>query len=108
VHYGSVSYQPHLVKTGICNLPFFLKIPSASIISVIQHRDLIGRTERGFDFLGYHFGPEGLTDAQKTLGEFVERATRLYEQEPGEPFVPSGSGSTQNGGQYGQWRVSGI
>ncbi len=24
-------------------------------------RSFIGRTERGFDFLGYHFGPEGLT-----------------------------------------------
>ena len=46
---------------------------------------LIGRTERGFDSLGYHFGPEGLSIAQKTLDNFVERAIRLYEQEPGEP-----------------------
>jgi len=30
--------------------------------------------------LGYHFGPEGLTVAQKTMYNFVERATRLYEQ----------------------------
>ena len=30
-------------------------------------------------------GPEGLAIAQKTLNNFVERATRLYEQGPGEP-----------------------
>jgi hypothetical protein len=32
--------------------------------------------------LGYHFGPEGLAIAQKTLYNFVERAIRLYDQEP--------------------------
>ena len=49
-----------------------------------QHPDktLIGRTEQGFDFLGYHFGPEGLAIAHKTLNNFVERAIRLYEQDP--------------------------
>jgi len=51
----------------------------------ILHQPLLARTERGFDFLGYHFGPEGLSIAQKTLNNFVERATRLYEQGPGEP-----------------------
>jgi len=40
----------------------------------------MGRTERGFDFLGYHFGPEGLAIARKTLNNFVTRASRLYEQ----------------------------
>lgn len=52
-----------------------------------KHPDktLIGRTDRGFDFLGYHFHPKGLTVAEKTLMRFVERATRLYEQEPGKP-----------------------
>ncbi len=51
-----------------------------------KHPDktFIGRIERGFDFLGYHFGPEGLTMAAKTIEQFVERALRLYEQEPGE------------------------
>jgi len=42
----------------------------------------MGRTKRRFDFLGYHFGPERLAIAEKTLENFVERATRLYEQEP--------------------------
>ena len=51
-----------------------------------KHPDktFIGRIERGFDFLGYHFSPEGLTVAEKTIEQFVERALRLYEQEPGE------------------------
>ena len=56
-----------------------------------KHPDktFVGRTERGFDFLGYHFGPEGLTMAAKTIEQFVERALRLYEQEPGELGGPS-------------------
>ncbi len=51
-----------------------------------KHPDktFVGRTERGFDFLGYHFGPEGFTVAAKTIEQFVARAIRLYEQEPGE------------------------
>ncbi|NQU14238.1 MAG: hypothetical protein HQ561_08810, partial [Desulfobacteraceae bacterium] len=46
---------------------------------------LIGRTERGFDFLGYHFGPEGLAIAYETIERFRERIARLYEQGPGDP-----------------------
>jgi hypothetical protein len=45
-------------------------------------KTFIGRIERGFDFLGYHFSPKGLTAARKTLKRFVSRATRLYEQKP--------------------------
>ena len=37
----------------------------------------------------YHFGPEGLTVAAKTIEQFVAPAIRLYEQEPGEPFGSS-------------------
>ncbi len=55
-------------------------------LCLLKHPDktFIGRIERGFDFLGYHFGPEGLTLAAKTIEQFVARAVRLYEQEPGE------------------------
>jgi hypothetical protein len=53
---------------------------------------LVHGTKRGFDFLGYHFGPEELAIAQKTLYNFVERAIRFYEQEPREPY-----GSTRLG-----------
>jgi len=47
-----------------------------------QHPDktMIGRTKRGFDFLGYHFEPEGLSVAGKTIERFIERISRLYEQ----------------------------
>jgi RNA-directed DNA polymerase len=42
----------------------------------------MGRIEKGFDVLGYHFSPQGLLLAQKTIDNFVEKALRLYEQEP--------------------------
>jgi RNA-directed DNA polymerase len=47
-----------------------------------KHPDktFIGRIERGFDFLGYHFSRPGLTVAAKTIANFIEKASRLYEQ----------------------------
>ena len=56
-----------------------------------KHPDktFIGRIERGFDFLGYHFSREGLTVAKATIRKFVTRAIRLYEQEPGEAEASS-------------------
>jgi len=47
-----------------------------------QHPDktLIGRTERGFDFLGYFLKPSSLSVARKTIERFKERIARLYEQ----------------------------
>lgn len=41
----------------------------------------MGKTEKGFDFLGFHFSPEGLSVAEKTIENFIARAIRLYEQE---------------------------
>ena len=54
-----------------------------------KHPDktFIGRIERGFDFLGYHFNPAGFTVAKATIEKFVELATRHYAQEPGEAFA---------------------
>jgi RNA-directed DNA polymerase len=48
-----------------------------------KHPDktFIGRIEPGFDFLGYHFSPAGLAVAKKTVANFIEKASRLYEQE---------------------------
>ena len=48
-----------------------------------KHPDktVIGRIERGFDFLGYDFGPAGLRVAKQTITNFLEKASRLYEQE---------------------------
>jgi hypothetical protein len=56
------------------------------LLCLLKHpvKTFVGRTGRGFDFLGYHFGPEGFTVAAKTIEQFVARAIRLYEQQPGE------------------------
>ncbi len=64
----------------------------------------IGRIERGFDFLGYHFGPDGLSVAGKTFEWFVGRAARLYEQESGKLPPPPSLGCTCSGGSGGQER----
>ena len=39
-----------------------------------------GRIAKGFDFLGYSFEPKGLSLAPKTLANFLDRITQLYEQ----------------------------
>ncbi len=56
-----------------------------------KHPDktFIGRIDKGFDFLGYHFSRAGLTVARATIEKFVERAFRLYEQDRREPSGPS-------------------
>ena len=40
----------------------------------------MGRIEKGFDFLGYHFSPQGLSLADKTVENFIEKARRIHEQ----------------------------
>jgi hypothetical protein len=47
-----------------------------------KHPDktLLGRTERGFDFLGYFIKPGRLSVSLKTIKNFMERIVRLYEQ----------------------------
>jgi RNA-directed DNA polymerase len=45
-------------------------------------KTVIGRIEKGFDFLGYHISPEGLSVARKTVENFIERSARLYGREP--------------------------
>jgi len=56
-----------------------------------KHPDktLIGRIERGFVFLGYHFDPKRFGVARKTVENFLSREIRLYEQEPGEAISPA-------------------
>ena len=42
-------------------------------------KTFIGKIERGFDFLGYHFSPDGLSLAEKTVHNFDERLSlRCY------------------------------
>ena len=50
----------------------------------IPGKTFIGGIEKGFDFLGYRFTPRSLTVARMTIENFLERALRLYEQEPAE------------------------
>ncbi len=40
-----------------------------NVLCLEKHPDktFIGRIERGFDFLGYHFGPDGLSVAKKIV-----------------------------------------
>jgi RNA-directed DNA polymerase len=56
-------------------------------LSLEKHPDRTStdRTEKGFDFLGFHFSPEGLSVAEKTIEKFLARALRLYGQGQGQP-----------------------
>jgi len=49
---------------------------------------IVGRIENGLDFLGYHFSPEGLSVAEKTIEKFLARAVWLYDQEKGSLSTP--------------------
>ena len=63
-------------------------------LSLEKHPDkpFVGRIERCFDFRRHHFGPGGLSVAKATIQRFVERASRLYEQERERPDCPSALG----------------
>jgi len=46
-----------------------------------QEKRFIGRIEKGFDFLGYHFqSGQKLRPSAESLRRLVEHASRLYEQ----------------------------
>jgi hypothetical protein len=51
-------------------------------LKVEEHPDktLIGRIERGFDFLGYRFSSAALGIAPQTIERFKARLARLYER----------------------------
>ena len=59
-----------------------VRLPIASV-ALTEHSDkaFIGRIDKGFDFLGYHFSRAGLSIAIKTVERFVKHATQLYEHE---------------------------
>ena len=73
-----------------------------------KHPDktFIGRIERGFDFLGYHFSPAGLAVAKKTIANFIEKASRLYEQE--RRAVSAASPLEMYVRRWLRWSASGI
>jgi hypothetical protein len=51
-------------------------------LRVMPHPDktAMGRTAKGFDFLGYWVTPRGLRVAARTVAKMVEKLARLYEQ----------------------------
>ncbi len=52
-------------------------------LNLEKHPDktLIGRTEQGFDYLGYFLKPDELTVSDQTVKRFAKRIARLYEQD---------------------------
>jgi hypothetical protein len=73
-----------------------------------KHPDktFIGKIDKGFDFLGYHFGPGGLSIARQSVSNFVARVSQLYEQEPGEPFDSSRLGTYVQ--LWARWARAGL
>lgn len=81
-------------------------ILAALLLEKHPNKTFIGRTARGFAFLGYFLTPWGISVAQDTYGRLVERATRLYEQEPGEPCGSSRFGQYVK--RWSSWLTAGI
>jgi hypothetical protein len=54
------------------------------LLGLLKHpqKTSMGRVAKGFEFLGYHYGRDGLSLAEKTIDNFMSKALRLYEQEP--------------------------
>ncbi len=61
-----------------------------------KHPDktFIGRIEKGFDFLGYHFSRDGLTVAKATIERFLERRPGFMSRSGRGPKGPPGLGCT--------------
>ncbi len=73
-----------------------------------KHPDktFIGRIEKGFDFLGYHFGPDGLGVAKATIEKLIKRASRLYEQKRMGVVAPDALGMYMR--RWTRWVRSGV
>jgi hypothetical protein len=68
-------------------------------------KTFIGKIAKGFDFLGYHFSPDGLRVATKTLANFVARMRQLYEHKQRER-VPTLLGAYVR--RWVQWVRAGL
>jgi hypothetical protein len=71
-------------------------------LSKAPDKTFIGRVERQFDFLGYHFSPTALTVAQKTLQRRDMRLARLYEQGASDERIE------QYVSRWQRWAVAGL
>ncbi len=93
---------------GVCNHVRRAGRPRNLHKSGSSHSDetFVGRIERGFDFLGYHFRPGELSVTYKTIEQFIARAIRLYEQEPGEACASSRFGRYVR--RWAGWAEAGL
>ncbi len=75
--------------------------------SLAKHPDktFIGRIEKGFDFLGYHFSRQPLSLAAKTVRNFIARLHRLYEQKKTAPDMAAVLGDYVR--RWTRWAVAG-
>jgi hypothetical protein len=68
-----------------------------------KHPDktFIGRIERGFDFLGYHFGPAGSRVAKQTITNFIEKHPGFMSKSAARFWQPLCLRCTSGGGYFG-------
>ena len=66
----------------------------------------MGRVEKGFDFLGYHFRPGRLEVSASTKRRFAEHALRLYEREQGQSDCLALLGEYVR--RWQRWAVAGL
>ncbi len=55
-------------------------------LTIHPDKTWVGKSEHGFDFLGYHLHREGVTVAKTTVERCVTRIRRLYEQNSRRPY----------------------
>lgn len=81
---------------------------TVALLKLEKHpeKTFIGKIDKGFDFLGYHFTRGGLSIARKTIQKFVERATRLYERERGGGTMRSPFGLYVR--RWAAWATAGL
>jgi hypothetical protein len=86
--------------SGIMNEEF-------ALLGLTKHpqKTTIGRVDKGFEFLGYHYGCDGLGLAGKTIDNFISKALRLYEQWPVQTRRERLGGYTK---RWMRWTTSGL
>jgi hypothetical protein len=75
-------------------------------LSLEKHpaKTFIGRIERRFDFLGYHFSTAGMKIAAETIANFSEKASRLHGKSAAR-IQPARHSRCTPGGGYGGRRA---
>ena len=73
-------------------------------LRLTKHPDktCIGRIRNGFDFPGFHLGPDGVTGAGPTGVDLVTKASRLYEPERRGAGAPDALGMMYGAGCVGR------